>query len=278
VIAAVNDSSFNTVPARKYRLLWWLALPVLLAFAFAVFKNHQLFATDLVQSIIDSPAPATTIIEKPAVIEQSAKMEKQPMVETSAITELNNRQVVKTEIASEDPDPDTQITVASVAVAEVAMGQEAVTNITSDVIENEEVAVEQQEPETESVENEQEIVTTNTEVNSNYDYRQWIDAKLQQSREWLIKADGDKISIQVLVRSKSAAKELAYFLQNDWPLDLDKTYLYEGSFKTQRIYRVFYNEFDSVSQGKRELKRLPESVQINSPYLHSVYRMRKALL
>jgi type II secretory pathway predicted ATPase ExeA len=278
VIAAVNDSSFNTVPARKSRLLWWLALLVLLAFAFAVFKNHQLFATDLVQSIIGSPAPATTIIEKPAVIEQSAKMEKQPMVETSAITELNNRQVVKTEIASEDPDPDTQITVASVAVAEVAMGQEVVTNTTSDVIENEEVAVEQQEPETESVENEQEIVTTNTEVNSNYDYRQWLDAKLQQSREWLIKADGDKISIQVLVRSKSAAKELAYFLQNDWPLDLDKTYLYEGSFKTQRIYRVFYNEFDSVSQGKRELKRLPESVQVNSPYLHSVYRMRIALL
>ncbi len=276
VIAAVNDSSFNTVPARKSRLLWWLALLILLAFAFAVFKNHQLLATDLVQSIIDSPAPATTVMEKPAVIEQSAKPEKQQKAETSAITDINNKQAVETEIASENPD--TQITVASVAVADVAVEQEVVTNTTSDVIEKEEVAVKQQEPEIESVENGQEVVTTHTKVNSNYDYRQWLDAKLQSRREWLIKADGDKISIQVLVRSKSAAKELAYFLRNDWPLDLDKTYLYEGSFNTQRIYRVFYNEFDSVSQGRRELKRLPESVQVNSPYLHSVYRMQKALL
>ena len=171
-----------------------------------------------------------------------------------------------------------QIAVASVAVAEVAVGQEVVTDTSSDVMEKEEVVVEQQEPETESVEKEQAVVTTTTKVNSNHDYRQWLDAKLQQSRDWLIKADGDKISIQVLVRRQSAAKELAYFLQNDWPLDLDKTYLYEGIFNTQRIYRVFYNEFESVSQGKRELKRLPESVQVNSPYLHSVYRMQKALL
>ena len=81
-----------------------------------------------------------------------------------------------------------------------------------------------------------------------------------------------------MVRSRSAAQELVYFLKNDWPLDINKTYLYEGYLQEQRIYRVFYNEFDSVSHGNKELKRLPESVKVNSPYLHSVYRMKKALL
>ena len=77
---------------------------------------------------------------------------------------------------------------------------------------------------------------------------------------------------------KSKVRELVNYLQNEWPLNIDKTYLYEVELESQNIYRVFYSEFDSVAQGRHELQRLPASVRANSPYLHSVYRMQKALL
>ena len=110
------------------------------------------------------------------------------------------------------------------------------------------------------------------------DYNQWLNAKLQESRNWLSNANRDNVSIQVLMRSKSAARELVYYLRNEWPLDLSETYLYEVNTDTRSIYRVFYSEFNSLSNGRNQLELLPESVKANSPYLHSVYRMQKALL
>ena len=80
------------------------------------------------------------------------------------------------------------------------------------------------------------------------------------------------------MRNKSAARELVYYLRNEWPLELSKTYLYEVQTGSRSIYRVFYSEFDSLSKGRDQLDKLPESVKINSPYLHSVHRMQKALL
>jgi len=119
---------------------------------------------------------------------------------------------------------------------------------------------------------------TGADLSLTTDYNQWLNAKLRQSLDWLSKADRDKVSIQVFVRSKSAARELVYYLRNDWPLDISKTYLYEVNTEERGIYRVFYSEFDTLSQGRNQLEQLPESVKINSPYLHSVYRMQKALL
>jgi DNA-binding transcriptional regulator WhiA len=80
------------------------------------------------------------------------------------------------------------------------------------------------------------------------------------------------------VRSKAAERELVYYLRNKWPLDLSETYVYEVSTDNRSIYRVFYSEFDSLSRGKSQLELLPDTVKRNSPYLHSVYRMQKALL
>ena len=109
-------------------------------------------------------------------------------------------------------------------------------------------------------------------------YNRWLTDKLQQSREWLSNAKKDNVSIQVMMSRKSSEGKLVDYLQNEWPLSLDKTYLYEVNVDSQIIYRVFYSEFESVAQGRDEMQHLPESVKANSPYLHSVYRMQKALL
>ncbi len=109
-------------------------------------------------------------------------------------------------------------------------------------------------------------------------YQGWLDAKLQQSRNWLINARRNNVSIQVLMRKKTSERELINYLQNEWPLNLDKTYLYEVEWNSQSIYRVFYSEFGTLTQGRNEMQLLPDSLKANSPYLHSVYQMQKALL
>jgi septal ring-binding cell division protein DamX len=81
-----------------------------------------------------------------------------------------------------------------------------------------------------------------------------------------------------MMRRKTAARELVLFLKNDWPLDLENTYLYEVQLASQTIYRVFYREFDSMTEGYRVIKQLPESVRLNGPYLQSIYQMQAALL
>jgi type II secretory pathway predicted ATPase ExeA len=124
------------------------------------------------------------------------------------------------------------------------------------------------------------LLTTETsaELAPAADYDRWLDTKLQESRDWLSQADRDSVSIQVLVRSKSAVRELVYYLRNEWPLDLSETYIYEVNTQGRSVYRVFYSEFDTLTLGRHQIELLPEMVKRNSPYLDSVYRMRKALL
>lgn len=110
------------------------------------------------------------------------------------------------------------------------------------------------------------------------DHIRWLNEKLAQSQQWLGRAERNKMSIQVMMRNKSAARELVYYLRNEWPLDLSQTYLYEVTIEGRSIYRVFYSEFDSLKQARAQIDTLPQSIKVNSPYVHSVYRMRNALL
>jgi len=110
------------------------------------------------------------------------------------------------------------------------------------------------------------------------EYRQWLAEKLALSLQWLGSPDRRELSIQVMMRKKSAARELVYYLRNEWPLDISQTYIYEVEIEGRPIYRVFYSEFDSLQQARAQIDLLPDSVKINAPYVHSVNRMRQALL
>lgn len=106
----------------------------------------------------------------------------------------------------------------------------------------------------------------------------WLAQKLKQSKDWLAQQDNRGVSIQVMMRNKSASKELARYLRQDWPLPLDKTYLYEVDANGRQIFRVFYGKFLTLSEGQNQLSELPAMVRANSPYLHSIYKMKKTLL
>ena len=106
----------------------------------------------------------------------------------------------------------------------------------------------------------------------------WLNDKLEYSRQWLSRVARGKMSVQVMMRNKSAARELVYYLRNEWPFDLSKTFLFEVIIDGRTIYRVFYSEYDSLNEARAQIEVLPESIKVNSPYVHSVHRMRKALL
>jgi MSHA biogenesis protein MshM len=117
-----------------------------------------------------------------------------------------------------------------------------------------------------------------TDTDSLTDDLQWLNDKLDYSQQWLSQATRGKMSIQVMMRKKPAARELVYYLRNEWPLDLSETFLFEVIMEERTIYRVFYSEYDSLNEARAQIDLLPESVKVNSPYVHSVHRMRKALL
>ena len=118
----------------------------------------------------------------------------------------------------------------------------------------------------------------NVDPSSSPGYADWLKDKLEKSQNWLSRVERRKMSIQVMIRKKSAARELVYYLRKEWPLDLSQTYVYEVIIEGRTIYKVFYSEFDTLKQARAKIDALPESVKVNSPYVHSVYRMREALL
>lgn len=109
-------------------------------------------------------------------------------------------------------------------------------------------------------------------------YAEWLDNKLKTSKNWLKNANQQAVSIQVMMRNKKASKQLVDYLLQQWPMEIDKTYLFEVVLNDDVIYQVFYEEYPSISIGELGMQQLPESVKKNSPYLHPIHLMQKALL
>jgi len=169
---------------------------------------------------------------------------------------------------------------ADIAVAQVEPDAQTLENPVPPVQDPEaEIAsLQQAQMQAETASNEASATQPKNDLGLNDDYYVWLNAKLEESREWLDNAGREKLSIQVMMRKKSAVRELVYYLLNDWPFALADTYLYEVVIEDKVIYRVFYSEFDSVAQALAQIDRLPDNVKANLPYVHSVYLMRRDLL
>ncbi|MDH3449531.1 MAG: AAA family ATPase [Gammaproteobacteria bacterium] len=297
VSAAVNDSAFHQEKSQKSKAFWWLGLLLAAALAVVLFQTRAQWlslragADDAAREIVViNDKPVTDIA--PQVIETEIPQEtpeEEVRVEPVAVADASAEQQPEPQ-AGVSTDAETRV------VQEIGQQTEMLTQQVAAVVQRVDAAVKQATDlaDAEQARTDEDQVlqraldqaaasdalapTKSTDLSLTADYNEWLNAKLEESRDWLSKADRDKVSIQVLMRSKSAARELVYYLRNEWPLDLSKTYLYEVSTENRSIYRVFYSEFDSLSLGRDQLEKLPESVKINSPYLHSVYRMQKALL
>jgi type II secretory pathway predicted ATPase ExeA len=285
VTAAVNDSAFNQKAPRKSRALWWLGILLVIALAFALYETRSQWnsvkvsdlstsiqasdlapkhenaekndkpITDITPQALEtdeskapvmanmepemSPAPAQpeTVAETmqiPAAVEQEIDAAVEQEIKTAMEQEaevLENQveavvtpvKVTTNQVTDEAPIESAPAQVAEDEVLQSALDQAASTDALD--------------------------IGDSNDLGLTVDYNQWLNAKLQESRDWLSNANRDNVSIQVLMRSKSAARELVYYLRNEWPLDLSETYLYEVNTETRSIYRVFYSEFSSLSNA-----------------------------
>ena len=223
-----------------------------------------------------SPAPAQSetqveTIQVPAAVEQELEAAVEQELEAAVEQELEP--AVEQEFEALEKQVEEVVAPVKVTSNEVT-DQIRVESVTAQVAEDEILqSALDQAASTDALE-----TRNSNDLGLTADYNQWLNVKLRESRDWLSNANRNNVSIQVLMRSKSGARELVYYLRNEWPLELSETYLYEVNTDTRSIYRVFYSEFNSLSNGRNQLERLPESIRKNSPYLHSVYRMQKALL
>ncbi|MCH6566208.1 MAG: AAA family ATPase [Proteobacteria bacterium] len=346
VIKAVNDSAFGEEAGREYiNIMWWLALPILFALAFAIYKGESLWPGVLARLGVE---PVSLVEKQPPEVDKPVEIQR-PVTEIGDIPEDTGVQVTKTtadeivvavdkqevivtaefeqvtpeqkEVVMAEPvshsdetgelkldpaeteealhpvlikteealQPDLVITEAELQPVQAKAETElkpAVAKTEAELPSNPEkteVELASDPAKFEIVEVTQKEIAQGSGAEmeakeSEPNYQGWLNTKLQQSRDWLINARGNNVSIQVLMRKKTSERELINYLQNEWPLNLDKTYLYEINWNSQLIYRVFYSEFDTLTQGRYEIQLLPESLKANSPYLHSVYQMQKALL
>ncbi len=303
VTAAVNDSTFdNKAAPRRSRIFWWLGALLLITMLFALYQTRAQWISVLSLDSLSKSENAAKI-DKPItdISVQALETDTNKALDVAAVETETGSSVEQPVVAVEQALPEeTEVEVEQEAevLAEPIEAEPAETEPVEAVVEQVEVvviqAIDPVPTEPPAKQSEEDVVLQSaldqaasseeleskisTTLSLTVDYNQWLNAKLQESRDWLSNADRNNVSIQVLMRSKSAARELVYYLRNDWPLDLSETYLYEVSTETRSIYRVFYSEFDSLSRGQNQLELLPESVKVNSPYLHSVYRMQKALL
>ena len=275
VQAAVNDSSFGQAATGGIRPVFWKTGLVSLIVVLALYFSQGLWLP--------------VVIGQSLVINVDSKGQKIAKIE-AGITE-NKKQPVESQTKKAahnlaEPEDPPLVEVMEQAFAEdVAQngqpqqgqaGAEAIVSSSKKDL----TAVAEQAAiiQTGDAVNEQISLAAEISPDLTDDDIRWLNAKLSESKDWLAKADGDSVSIQVMVGRKSAAKDLVRYMRNEWPLSLDKTYLFEVKTKKQRIYRVFYSEFKSLAIGQSEIKRLPESIRVNQPYMQSVYRMREALL
>ncbi len=271
VIAAVNDSSFGQEVPNQVNPAWWVVLFSMLVLGIALFFSQSLWVvafTGASEVSLSNTSSQEIVKIEDAVTENKA----QPVESTlDKAHDIESEFMAVQADLSDAPIVDKAVQVGAEAPPETPIEEE----LTSEIG----IPVAQSDPDViKVVETKKEKVLLKLDPGLTDDNNQWLNGKLLKSLDWLKRAEGNRVSIQVMVRRKSAAKDLVNYLQNEWPLDLDRTYLYEVKTKTQRIYRVFYSEFDSLANGQREIKRLPESVRANQPYLQSVYRMREALL
>ena len=265
VMAAVNDSGF--LPEQGNKTNWWLVFALIITAAL-VLSAYQ-FRDQWMELVMGPPAVQMAEIEN--------------SIETAELVTDQSKKKIETE--SIEPAV-ASVDVVSNTEAEIKVEEVKPPNKNGTIEESEKNIARDSDTQDDAVTITQPKVVETTANNSvakangnlTEDYNQWLNVKIEESREWLANAGKDNVSIQVMMRNKSAAKELVRFLRNDWPLDLKSTYLYEVQSGSRSIYRVFYREFDSLAVGQKEIKQLPESVRVNGPYLHSIYKMQEALL
>ncbi len=304
VKAAVKDSGFERsvdgTLATDYKSLLMMVLLIVILLAGLVLSGKMdfLFAQDVDMSVSKSSEPVSINDEyiEQKVVTPVISQKNSSLAESVSENEVLNQQVNRTPdiLADEGLGAEKKDSAHQPAEA-IAPKEDRLTEIIirkkknsgdERVIKQEESHKTQEKEQNSLLKPEENTKIDNvivdkkekTAISTSLTNAEWLERKLQQSKSWLLLQPNKGVSIQVMMRSKDAADELATVLRNHWPLDIDKTHLYVVKMNDVEIYRVFYGGYGSLSSGQQKLKELPEELRLNEPYLHSIYKMKKTLL
>jgi type II secretory pathway predicted ATPase ExeA len=116
-------------------------------------------------------------------------------------------------------------------------------------------------------------------INTPPSNEQLLQQRLQATQRWLLEAEPQHYSLQILLISEEKTEELLKFLRKaDVQPILERLYVYKmRGNKGQILWGVTYHEFNDAASASAAVATLPESVRRNQPFSRSVANLRERL-
>lgn len=122
------------------------------------------------------------------------------------------------------------------------------------------------------VEPEKTIETNNVVAEVN-DYS--LDSRLENTMQWLDKADDNNYTIQLVLLDAWAISKVDDFLQMaGQSLDMSKVFVYEAHIQGKKVYSVLYNDYVQRDSAVEQLQNLDKDLLSNGPYLRTIKGIR----
>jgi hypothetical protein len=112
-------------------------------------------------------------------------------------------------------------------------------------------------------------------INTPPSNEQLLQQRLQATQRWLLEAEPQHYSLQILLISEEKTEELLKFLRKaDVQPILERLYVYK---MRGNKWGVTYHEFNDAASASAAVATLPESVRRNQPFSRSVANLRERL-
>jgi len=103
-----------------------------------------------------------------------------------------------------------------------------------------------------------------------------IQARIQQTQQWLATTANNNYSIQLfMARTSDANKVDAFLKEMPETLDFTKIYIYETVINGRAWYSVLYSDFATQDAAIKTLDNLPLSLKASDPYLRRISALKK---
>lgn len=102
-----------------------------------------------------------------------------------------------------------------------------------------------------------------------------LDNRVRVTQKWLIDANNDDFTIQLVLMDASSEDQLVKYLEKlKQQLDIEKVYIYQAYIRRKKMYSVLYNAYAEWDQAATQLQALSGEMKASGPYLRTVKGIR----
>jgi len=102
-----------------------------------------------------------------------------------------------------------------------------------------------------------------------------IARQIALTKDWLNKVEGEAFTIQLVLLDAWAKYKVENFIKKSSKnLDLNRVYVYQATIRGRKVYSILYNEYSDRQAAVEQLRKLPEALTKNGPYLRTVKGIR----